>query len=148
MAHRWIAGLLCVLGSAIPAFADEPLHTFRAIPTIPIVAPLVTAPPQSRGGMLSSLYASFVGLQAYDALSTSHGLSRGAAEGNPLMGTIAHNTPSLFVVKGAATAASIYVAERLWKQNRKGRAIALMVAANGFMFAVAARNAAVIRGLR
>jgi hypothetical protein len=101
--------------------------------------------PTTRGGLLPALYVSLAGLNAFDAYSTSLGMSRGAAEANPLMQPVAGNAAALWAVKGGATAASILVAERLWKQNRRGQAIAVMVVTNGMMAVVAARNASVLR---
>ncbi len=98
-----------------------------------------------RGSALPALYGSLAGLNAFDAYSTTVGLSRGAAEANPQMKGVAGNPAALWAVKGGATAASILVAERLWKRNRRGQAIAVMVVTNGMMAVVAARNASVLR---
>jgi hypothetical protein len=100
--------------------------------------------PARRGRVLPALYVSLAGLNAFDAYSTSAGLSRGAREANPLMKSVAGNPAALWAVKGGATAASILVAERLWKQNKRGQAIAVMVVTNGMMAVVAARNASVL----
>jgi hypothetical protein len=40
------------------------------------------------------------------------------------------------------------IAERLWKHNNKAGAIAVMLATNGMMATVAARNASVLRQLK
>jgi hypothetical protein len=101
--------------------------------------------PVRRGGLLPALYVSLAGLNAFDAYSTSVGLSRGAREANPLMQSVAGNPAALWAVKGGATDASIFVAERLWKSNRRAQAIAVMVVTNGMMAVVAARNASVLR---
>ena len=56
-------------------------------------------------------------------------------------------SPATFiVVKGAATMASIFTAERLWRTNHRGAAIAVMVVSNGLLAVVAAHNAPVIHG--
>jgi hypothetical protein len=109
-----------------------------SLPAVQVGAP-------ARGSILPTLYASLAALNAFDAYSTTKGLSRGASEANPLMKSVAGNPTALWAVKGGATAASIVVAERLWKQNRKGQAIAVMVVTNGMMAVVAAKNASVLR---
>jgi len=52
-----------------------------------------------------------------DALSTFNGLELGAVEANPVMAGIAFNRKAMFAVKAGVTAASILVAERLWKKS-------------------------------
>jgi hypothetical protein len=110
--------------------------------------PPVTFGHQSRGGLLPGLYVSLAGLNAFDAYTTSKGLSRGAAESNPMMRALAGNQTTLWVVKGGVTAGSIFIAERLWKKHQKGRAIAVMLATNGMMAAVSVRNASILRQQR
>src|SRR5262245_40404780 len=111
-------------------------------------APLVVNSAPTRGAVLPSLYVSYVGLQAADVFLTNAGITRGAAEGNPIMSAVVGNTPAMWAVKGGATVGSIYVAERLWRRGQRGQAIALMVASNAFAVAVAARNANVLRHAR
>ena len=100
-----------------------------------------------RPRVLPVLYVSLAALQAFDGYSTTAGLSRGAREANQVMGGVAGNSAAFWVVKAGSTAASIWVAERLWKTNRVG-AIVTMVAVNGVMASVAARNASVLKTLR
>jgi hypothetical protein len=102
----------------------------------------------TRGGLLPTLYVSLAALNALDAYTTSKGLSQGASESNPMMRAVVGNQATLWAVKGGATAGSIFLAERLWRNNRKAQAIAVMVATNGMMAAVSARNASVIRQQR
>ncbi len=96
--------------------------------------------PIERPLVLPVLYVSFAGLEAFDGYSTSYGISHGATEGNPLLRTAVDHPATLWAVKGAAAVTSIWAAERLWRQNRRGQAIAVMVAANVVMAAVAANN--------
>jgi hypothetical protein len=103
--------------------------------------------PSTRGAILPSLYASLAALNAYDAVSTRSGLSRGAVESNPAMQAIVGHSTSLVAVKAVATASTILVAEHLWKNHHKGQAIAMMVISNGMMALVAAHNASVINGI-
>jgi hypothetical protein len=101
--------------------------------------------PPTRGGLLPSLYVGLIALQAYDGYSTSRGLKHGAIESNTFLRRMAANPTALWAVKGGATFVSIYMAERLWRQNHRGRAVALMVITNGLMAAVALNNASVLR---
>jgi hypothetical protein len=107
--------------------------------------PVPSAPP-TRGVVLPSLYVSLIGLEAYDGYSTTRGLEHGAIESNTFLRGLAANPSALWAVKGGATLVSIYMAERLWRQDRRGQAVALMVITNGLMAAVALNNASVLRG--
>lgn len=100
-----------------------------------------------RPSVLPALYVSLAALQAYDAYSTTAGLSRGAQEANSLMQGVAGNKAAMWAVKAGTTAASIWLAERMWKRNRVG-AIVTMVTMNGMMASVAARNASVLKAVR
>jgi hypothetical protein len=100
----------------------------------------------SRGSALPVMYVSLIGLQAYDGYSTMQGLSKGAVESNGFMSAVVNHPGSLWAVKGGAAFASIYMAERLWRQHRRGQAIALMVATNVVMASVAVSNASILRG--
>ena len=91
---------------------------------------------------------SFAALNVYDGLSTITALKRGAREANPMMGSVAGNPVALLAVKAGVTTASILFAERLWRQHHRTKAIAMMIAANGVMMAVAANNASVLRGMK
>jgi len=113
-----------------------------------VVASRVSAPRELRPAALPALYASFVGLQAFDVYSTTAALRQGAREANPMMRGIVGNPAVFWSVKAAATAAPMLAAERLWKRNNKVGAIAVMVAGNGLMAAIAAHNASVLRSQR
>jgi Domain of unknown function (DUF5658) len=108
----------------------------------------VRVAPASRGAALPALYVSLIGLQAYDGYSTQQGLSHGAIESNSFMSAVVSHPASLWAAKGGAAFVSIYMAERLWRQHRRGQAIALMVASNVIMASVAASNASIIRAQR
>ena len=97
--------------------------------------------------MLPVLYLSLAGLQAYDVYSTRIGVSRGAAELNPLVAPVAGDTPGMIVMKALSTGTTIMMAERLWRRN-KTAAILTMVAANSVMAIVAANNARVLHQTR
>jgi hypothetical protein len=64
-----------------------------------------------------------------------------------MMRGVAGNSAKLWAVKAASTAGSIWLAERMWKTNRVG-AIVMMVVSNGLSASVAARNASVLKALR
>ena len=102
----------------------------------------------SRGSALPALYVSLAALQVVDGYTTTTGITRGAREANPLMPAVAGNTAAVWAVKGGVTLLSIYTAERLWKNHKRGQAIAMMLVSNGMMAAVAARNASVLRAQR
>jgi hypothetical protein len=161
--------VLTLLASGVPASAAEPAsaaieepasgvpsETSAAAPGVTPESPSVErdadwslAPVQfggaRRGSLLPALYVSLAGLNAFDAYSTSKGLGRGAAEANPLMRTVAGNPTMVWVVKAGVTGASVAMAERLWRKNKRAQAVAVMVISNGMMAAVAARNASVLR---
>jgi len=90
--------------------------------------------------VLPLLYVSFAGLQAFDGYSTSYGINHGAVESNVLLRAAVDHPASLWAVKGAAAVTSIWASERLWRRGRRGEAIAVMVAANAVMAAVAVNN--------
>jgi hypothetical protein len=102
----------------------------------------------TRGPVLPALYVSLIGLDTYDGYSTTRGLKQGAIESNTFMSGLASHPGALWAVKGGAAFISIYAAERLWRQHRRGQAIAMMAVSNGLMVAVAASNASVLRAQR
>jgi hypothetical protein len=114
---------------------------------VPGLAPIQIGAP-TRGAVLPLLYGSYAALQAFDAVSTLRGVRLGAQEANPMIAGVSRNPAGMWALKSGLTAASIVAAEHLWKQRRRGEAITLMVVANGIMAGVAARNAAVVNGLR
>jgi hypothetical protein len=146
--------LSLTLFSATASAADETASSGGAAvaveatsPSRPLHLSVVADVPTARPRVLSVLYASYIALQGYDAYSTTAGLARGAQEANPLMQGVAQNKAAFWAMKAGTTAASIWVAESLWKKNRVG-AIVTMVAVNGVMASVAARNASVLKTLR
>lgn len=103
---------------------------------------------EPRPATLSGLYASWIGLQAYDTYSTLAGVSRGAAETNPFVNGLTRNRGMFFAAKASMTLVTVGVAEQMWREHHPGRAMALMAISNGVMAVVAARNAAVLQTLR
>ena len=101
-------------------------------------APTAFAPPRPEA--LPALYVSFATLQALDAYSTWKAVNgRRAREANPVLTGISGSLPKLLIAKGASTAASVYVVERLWKRNRKA-AVLTMVGINAAYAAVVTHN--------
>jgi hypothetical protein len=86
--------------------------------------------PATRGPALLPLYVSLIGLQVYDGYSTIRRLENGALEANTFMTRLAAEPAALWAVKGGVTFVSIYMAERLWRRNRRVQAVAVMVATN------------------
>jgi hypothetical protein len=131
-----VAAVLFLWGPG-PAWAEEKPGADRL---------LLTEVPE-RPASLVPLYVTFASVQALDIHSTFHGLSRGARESNPLMRGMTGSPAAFVAVKAGATAGTIYLAEKIWKRNRKA-AIATMIGANlayGFVvshnYSVARRNA-------
>jgi Domain of unknown function (DUF5658) len=97
-----------------------------------------------RGVLLPTLYVSLAALNAFDAMTTFKALGSGSAtEANPMMAGVVGHSAALWAVKGGATAASILLAERMWRTHNRVAAVATMVVTNGMMVAVAANNARV-----
>jgi hypothetical protein len=148
-----VVTMLCVLispGRAMAQDAGEAPSLFVKM-TAPAASDSILPGPVARavrGSVLPSLYASLIGLQAYDGYSTNHGLKNGASESNAILALLTKHPAAVWAVKGGAAFASIYAAEHLWRTHRRGQAIAVMAVSTGIMAAVAANNAAIIRGQR
>jgi len=105
-----------------------------------ILAPL--PPVARRPSLLPALYAGFAVLQVMDVTSTKSALAAGGRETNPLMRN--RNMSTTIAVKAASATATVYLTERLWKQNRVA-AIVVMTAINGVGLAIVAHNGRVAR---
>ena len=151
-------GALTIGAFAQPAFAADPADaagTAQAAPATTLSAPAVTAPrvqrplmlrppvAPTRPAALPALYAGLMATEAFDAYSTRRGLADGARETNPLM----QGGAAFWTMKAVGTVVPIVIAERMWKKNKAG-AIVTMVLANGVMAAVAANNARVLHAQR
>jgi len=99
-----------------------------------------TLPKRLRPAVLPALYLSFAAFQILDADSTRSRLQSGACEMNPAMRFVASRGPLLFAVKAGATAGTIYLAERLWKKNERGRSLILMAAINSAYLIIVTNN--------
>ncbi len=102
----------------------------------------------TRPSALPALYVSLAALQGYDVYSTLRAVKQGAVEVNPMMRGVVGNSAAFVAVKGAATFASIYAAERLWRDDHRVAAIVLMAATTGTMAVIAAHNTSVLRAQR
>ena len=137
-------GVMAMLGLALSAsgFAAENDEGAFAAPA-ETVAPLQAWTPPSasttRPAALPVLYASLGVLQAFDIYSTSRALNAGAREANPISAQLAPNTGAMIGIKAAATAGTIFFAERLWRKN-KVAAVVLMASINGATAAVSMHN--------
>jgi hypothetical protein len=141
--NRLLPGLLVAAVLLVPATvraADDKAQAPEKAQVLP--------PPATRPSALPPLYVSLAALQAYDGYSTLHGLNQGARESNVLVGGLAGKPALFWAVKGGSTAVSIFMAEQLWRHHRRAEAIVTMVAANGVMAVIAARNASVLRASR
>lgn len=105
----------------------------------------VTFGPPARGSLLPALYVGLAGLNAFDAYTTTRGVSLGAAESNPVLKGVATHGAAMWAVKGGVTAGSVFMAERLWRKKNKAGAVAVMLASTGMMAIVAAHNVSVIQ---
>jgi hypothetical protein len=116
-------------GDATPGRAAEPAPSRPAS---------LVAPARPRFPLLGSMYASFVALQVADVHSTSRALGAGAREANPML-PFAGNTAAMYGVKAASSAATIYLVNRIARQNRTA-AIVLMAAFNSAYSVIVAHN--------
>src|SRR5437773_8085059 len=130
-----------LLVPAIVRAADD--NKTSGTPKIQIFTPTVTRP-----SALPPLYVSLAALQAYDGYATLRGVTQGARESNVLVSGLAGRPAIFWALKGGSTAMSVFMAEQLWRRHRRAEAIVAMIAANGVMAAIAARNASVLRASR
>jgi hypothetical protein len=131
----------------VPASGDRAASVSLGADVDWSLPPVQIGGPTTRPSLLPALYVSLAALQIFDGYTTQQGLVHGAREGNPLMQGVVGNPAVFWSVKAATTVAPMLLAERMWRTNRVG-AIAVMVATNGVMAAVAAHNARVARQLR
>jgi Domain of unknown function (DUF5658) len=132
-----------LIASSTPAFAADDVKSEPKTEGAPRIQ--INIPEATRPSALPAMYVSLAGLQAYDGYSTIRGVRNGATEANPLVGGLASQPAAFWTVKALSTVTTIYFAEQLWRQHKRGQAIMTMVVANAVMGAVAARNASVLR---
>jgi hypothetical protein len=135
-----------------PAFVNDSLVTLVSTsepfdrtppPSIGAVAlpPAGHAEPAvpGRPPALPALYVSFAALQALDVHSTMTAVEAGRSEANPAIKELVRQPAAFVAAKVVATAATLYISERLWRRHRVA-AVVLMVAVNGAYGAIVARN--------
>ena len=161
MGRFLVVATMGLMMSAAPVFGADDETTTALAPAIATVATSLAQRPElasidlsarftapRRPFALPGLYAGSGFLQGYDAYSTLTALRSGATEANPLMKGITRSPVAFVALKAGLTAASIMGAERLWKDDHRVAAIAMMIASNGMMAAVAAHNASVLRSVK
>ena len=128
-------------GVAVASAAEkEELQLTNAGGVIVPMAPLAHFTPKvERPAILPALYATLGAMQAWDIYSTRAAMQAGAREANPAAGAFTGNAGSMFGLKAATTASTIFFAERMWKKNKVG-AVVMMVAINGATAAVSMHN--------
>jgi hypothetical protein len=141
--------------AAAEGTSETPLTSAAIAAAVPgaVVAPeapvaLARSVQPERALVLPALYVSLSALQAYDVYSTLAATRGGAVEANPLMRGAVGNPAAFVAIKAGVTGASIYMAERLWRDRKRTQAVLLMVASNGLMAYVAHHNAGVLRSLK
>lgn len=149
-----IAAFAIVLVTAIPgmAAADEAGKMGVAAETTALATdvdwslpPIHIGSSHSRDALLPSLYVSLAALNAFDAYSTSKAVGSGlATEANPAMRGVASHSAAVWAVKGGVTAASILLAEQMWRNHQRAAAIVTMIVVNGMSAAVVANNTRVM----
>ena len=93
------------------------------------------SPEAKRPGLLIPLYASNLALHALDVHSTKLSLHAGNREGNPVFKDASIGT--MRAVKVGASAATMLLAEKLWKRNRAAAVGAMIVTNVGLSAAIA-----------
>ena len=138
-----------LLPSLVVAVLLVPATAFADDDKAPETAKIqISTRPVTRPSALPPLYVSLAALQAYDGYATLRGVTQGARESNVLVSGLAGKPAVFWALKGGSTAVSIVMAEQLWRRHRRTEAIVTMIAANGVMAAIAARNASVLRASR
>ena len=125
----------------MPCVRTIRIAMFSLAALVAVVSPLAAqdgamVEPQ-RPALLIPLYATNIALQGLDLWTTKRALDAGNREANPLFKDA--SIGAMTGAKIAASAATILIAEKLWKRNRIA-AVGLMLATNVGLSAVAANN--------
>ena len=159
--------VLAILGlvmTASSAFAEDHLIADAFSRALAVAASAgaqdaETAPPQrervgfghprpERPWPLPILYGSSAFLQSYDAYMTLRALEMGASEINPVLKPISGHPLAFIAVKTGLTAASIFAAEKLWKDHHRRKAVGVMLISNAMMVVIAAHNTSVLHSIQ
>jgi hypothetical protein len=141
-AYRFVAALSCLMLTAGAASAQEPAVALPAAQQVFVTADVPATARPKRPKMLIPLYALQLSLHGLDVHSSLQALERGHREANPLLRNA--TSGQMIGAKLASSAASVWVAERLWKKNRPA-AMILMAAVNVGLAAVVANNYRIAR---
>lgn len=133
----WLSGLTPLMAAERDGADSTPLKILG-----PIQRPAAVAPLEHRPAVLSALYGGFMALQVLDGYTTVEARARGAREANPMLGQ--GGAATVWAVKAATTASTVYFVERIWKKNRVA-AILVMAGINSGYAAIAAHNARLAR---
>lgn len=136
-ARRFVAALFCLMVTAGTASAQEPAVTLPAEQQLDVTTAAATADGPKRPGILIPLYAMHFSLHGLDVHSTLQAIKRGHREANPLLKNA--TSGQLIGAKLASSAATVWLAEKLWKKNRPA-AVVLVAALNVALAAVVANN--------
>jgi len=145
----WLGGVASVSSAAeeqsmSPAAEQQPRAPDTLLATIS--APLDEA---KRPVMLMPLYGSIAALQTFDVYTTIRAMRYGGREANPIVRNSLEMPLAISLVKGASTAAVLFAAERLWRQQHRTAAVIMMIGVNaGYAFLVAHNYAVVSSGDR
>lgn len=101
--------------------------------------------PPERPRLLIPLYVTQFALHGLDVHSTVQALDAGHREGNPLLRNA--NSTQMIGAKLASSAATVWLAEKLWKKNRVA-AVVMMAGVNVGLTAVVANNYRLTRATR
>jgi hypothetical protein len=104
--------------------------------------PVMPGNPSVKGaprGVQNALYGGMLVLQGFDVHSTLRAIDAGHSEQNPLMRWSVSHPAAFISMKAAASAATIYVAERIRKRHPK-RALLFMAAVNSAYAFVVVHN--------
>lgn len=117
-------------------------HDWTSLPGMPRAGDVLrpTDPSVRNPALFRTMYVTFGILQGVDAYTTIRGVSNGAREVNPLMRGVAGSPAGVIAMKAAATAAPIYLAERLRRRSHVS-AVVVLAALNSAMAIVVAHNA-------
>jgi hypothetical protein len=114
--------------NAVPLLPALTTDAQVPVPAIPREAPVAVKSDLPRG-LQPALYGGLIVLQGLDVHSTLRAIDAGHYEQNPVMRWSVEHPAALISMKAAASAATIYVAERIRKRYPK-RAMLFMAAVN------------------
>jgi hypothetical protein len=133
-----IAIIVLLLASPVYAAAD----TEAVVTEAPVVAQTFLGHQRDRLKSLADehpgvtmLSAAYVTSAMLDWHSTTKVLGQGGFEQNPLLGSVAGNSPAFLMVKSALAVTTLYSVQRIWKQNHKAAIVTLaaITVAQGFI---------------